>query len=98
MGELPGGPKLCLPVRLVNLMYVNTWKRTRLVLNSFWSRAWYMVRINPVFVLLWWLFWTVPLTIGFWMYLTDRGLVWQRTEKIAKHRGLVVGREERVSV
>ncbi len=82
-------------VTSLTMMYVNTWKRTRLVLDSFWSRAWYMVRINPLFVLLWWIFWTVPLTIGFWMYLTDRGLVWQRTEKLAKHRGLVLDRIER---
>jgi hypothetical protein len=77
------------------VLYVNTWKRTRLVLDSFWLRAWYMVRINPVFILLWWLFWTVPLTIGLWMYLMDKGLVWQRTEKLAKHRVLVLDRIER---
>src|SRR5882757_2605679 len=84
----------CLIVSL-GVLYVNTWKRTRLVLDSFWLRAWYMVRINPVFILLWWLFWTVPLTIGLWMYLMDKGLVWQRTEKLAKHRVLVLDRIER---
>jgi hypothetical protein len=54
-----------------------------------------MVRINPLFILLWWLFWTVPLTIGFWMFLTDKGLIWQRTEKLARHRVLVLDRIER---
>ena len=84
----------CLATSL-SLLYVNTWKRTRLVLDSFWLRVWYMVRINPLFILLWWLFWTVPLTIGFWMFLTDKGLIWQRTEKLARHRVLVLDRIER---
>ena len=82
-------------VTSLSLLYLNTWKRTRLVLDSFWRRAWYMVRVNPVFVLLWWLFWTVPLTIGLWWFLMDKGLVWQRTEKQAKHRGVVLDRIER---
>ena len=82
-------------VTSLSLLYLNTWKRTRLVLDSFWLRVWYMVRINPLSILLWWLFWTVPLTIGFWMFLTDGGLVWQRTEKLARHRDLVLDRIER---
>jgi len=82
-------------VTSLSLLYVNTWTRTRLVLDNFWLRAWYMVRINPVFILLWWLFWTVPLTIGLWMFMLDKGLVWQRTEKLAKHRALVLDRIER---
>lgn len=85
---------VCLVASLGQL-YVSTWKRTRLVLDSFWRRAWYMVRINPLFILLWWLFWTVPLTIGLWMFMMDKGLVWQRTEKLARHRGLVLDRIER---
>jgi len=82
-------------VTSLSLLYVNTWTRTRLVLDNFWLRAWYMVRINPVFILVWWLFWTVPLTIGLWMFMLDKGLVWQRTEKLAKHRALVLDRIER---
>ena len=75
--------------------YINTWKRTRLVLTSFWARAYYMLRINPIFMMLWWFWWTVPLIIGFYMFLRDKGLVWERTEKLDKNRELV---QERIQL
>ncbi len=76
----------------LSAFYINTWKRTRLVLTSFWARVYYMLRINPVFIMLWWFWWTVPLTIGFYMFLRDKGLVWERTEKLDKNRNLVYER------
>jgi cellulose synthase/poly-beta-1,6-N-acetylglucosamine synthase-like glycosyltransferase len=84
----------CLIVSL-GFLYRNTWKRTRLVLDSFWDRAYYMLRINPVAIMLWWWFWIVPLTIGFYMFLTNGGKVWQRTEKLDKNHTLVRVRLDR---
>ncbi len=68
-------------------LYRSTWKRTALVLDSVWARLWYMLRVNPLFLMVWWLVWLVPLFIGLRMYLRDEGLIWERTEKIdANHR------------
>ena len=70
-------------------LYVHTWKRTALVLEGFWPRLKYMLRINPLFIALWWVVWLVPLAIGFWMYLHDKGQVWDRTEKVNANRNLI---------
>jgi cellulose synthase/poly-beta-1,6-N-acetylglucosamine synthase-like glycosyltransferase len=70
-------------------LYANTWRRSGLVLTRWIDRVWYMLRINPVFALIWWFFWLIPLTIGFRMYLRDEGLAWQRTEKIDANRALI---------
>ena len=74
-------------------LYVNTWKRTGLVLEKFWPRVGYMLRINPVFVAVWWVLWLIPLAIGFYMYLRDRGQVWERTEKINANQSLFAYRQ-----
>lgn len=70
-------------------LYASTWRRTALVLDRWTDRVWYMVRVNPLFAMLWWIFWIVPLAIGLRMFLSDGGLVWQRTEKIDANRTLV---------
>lgn len=70
-------------------LYVRTWRRTGLVLDAFWPRVKYMLRINPVFVAIWWVVWLIPLWIGFWMYLRDRGQVWERTEKVNANQALI---------
>lgn len=70
-------------------LYINTWKRTRLVETSFWRRAYFMVRVNPLFLMLWWTFWTLPLAIGLRMWRRDEGLVWERTLKLDRNRELV---------
>lgn len=69
--------------------YWNTWKRTKLVLDSFGKRLYYMLRINPLNMMCWWLFWVVPLFIGYNMYRKDKGLIWERTEKLDKNRELI---------
>lgn len=76
---------------LVSLVpiYVNTWRRTALVFNRWPDRARYMLRVNPLFMLVWWTLWIVPLALGFRMFVSDGGLVWQRTEKIDANRDLV---------
>ena len=70
-------------------LYARTWRRTGLVLNRWIDRVWYMVRVNPISLMIWWVIWIIPLVIGFVMYLRDGGLVWQRTEKVDANHELV---------
>jgi hypothetical protein len=56
-----------------------------------------MLRVNPVFLWVYWLWWSVPIAVGFGMYLRDGGQVWERTEKVDAIHELVrevVKREE----
>jgi cellulose synthase/poly-beta-1,6-N-acetylglucosamine synthase-like glycosyltransferase len=76
-------------VAAITASYVNTWKRTGLVLGSTSARLAYMFRINPVFLAAWWVIWLAPLLLGFWMFVRDRGLVWERTEKVNANRALI---------
>lgn len=76
-------------VVMLLIMYWSTWKRSALVLGSVRSRLWYLLRVNPVFLSIWWLVWLVPLWIGYRMYVHDRGLVWERTEKINANEPLM---------
>ena len=62
-------------------LYVNTWGRTRLVFTRWRDGAWYMLRVNPLSLMIWWFLWIVPLAIGFRMYLRDEGLAWERPRK-----------------
>jgi len=71
------------------MLYTSTWRRTALVCTRWRDRAWYMIRVNPVSIMIWWLLWIVPLTIGLRMYLLDEGLAWQRTEKIDANKLLI---------
>ena len=73
----------------MSALYARTWLRTALVLGSRRARIAYMLRVNPLFVAIWWGVWLIPLAIGFWMYLHDRGRVWERTEKIDANRILI---------
>jgi hypothetical protein len=73
----------------LSFLYARTWARTKLVLPSTRERLWYMLRINPVSAMLWWVIWLIPLAIGLWMFLRDEGQVWERTEKIDANRVLV---------
>jgi cellulose synthase/poly-beta-1,6-N-acetylglucosamine synthase-like glycosyltransferase len=74
---------------LMVLLYANTWKRTGLVLRRWPARVWFMLRVNPISLLLWWFLWLIPLAIGLWMYVRDEGLAWQRTEKIDANKLLI---------
>lgn len=76
-------------------LYVNTWGRTRLVLERRRDRIAYMLRVNPLFILVWWVIWLVPLWLGFWMYLRGGGLVWERTEKINANEALIVSQAQK---
>jgi hypothetical protein len=70
-------------------LYMRTWTRTGLVLERTSERIGYMLMVNPIFVMVWWCMWIIPLTLGFVMYLKDSGQVWQRTEKIDANNRLV---------
>jgi cellulose synthase/poly-beta-1,6-N-acetylglucosamine synthase-like glycosyltransferase len=80
---------LCAFGASMTCLYVRTWQRSALVLPRWQDRVWYLLRVNPLFVLVWWLIWLIPIWIGFRMYLRDEGLVWERTEKTDANHGLV---------
>jgi glycosyltransferase XagB len=65
------------------------WILSRLVLADRRARLLYVVRVNPLFVLGYWLFWTISLVIGIQMFIRDKGLVWERTEKVDANHDLV---------
>ena len=73
----------------MTILYVRTWRRTALVLDLRSERILYMLRVNPISLMIWWVLWIIPLFIGFYMYLSDGGLVWQRTEKVDANHKLV---------
>jgi hypothetical protein len=58
-------------------------------MDTTWQRIRYMLRINPIFLGLWWMFWTIPLWIGYRMYRHNLGLVWERTLKKDDNKLLV---------
>jgi cellulose synthase/poly-beta-1,6-N-acetylglucosamine synthase-like glycosyltransferase len=73
----------------LTLLYINAWKRTGLVCTRWQDRVWYMIRLNPISAIIWWILWIIPIFIGFRMYLLDEGLAWQRTEKIDANKMLI---------
>ena len=78
----------CFAISLT-VLYARTWSRTALVLDRWTDRVWYMLRINPISALIWWVLWIVPLFIGFRMFFRGEGLIWERTEKIDANHKLV---------
>ena len=64
-------------------------RQTRLIFPTRRERATFMLRVNPVFVLAYWVWWAIPLAIGFWMYVTDGGQRWERTPKLDANHDLV---------
>lgn len=80
---------------LITFVYANTWNRTGIVCKKQSSRIAYMLRVNPIFLWVYWLIWCVPIVIGFVMFLFDKGKVWQRTEKLDRNHKLVRGSSDR---
>ena len=70
-------------------LYVSTWRRTAMVLDNRRDRIAYMLRVNPLFIMIWWVVWLIPLALGLRMVLRDGGRVWERTEKINANEELV---------
>lgn len=62
--------------------------RTFLVLETWRARLWYMLRVNPLTAIFWWMLWLIPLCSGFNMFCRDGGLVWIRTTKVNAHASL----------
>lgn len=68
-------------ISLLNI-YVGAWRMIKMVLPDVGKRVLYMLRVNPLFLLAFWLWWLVPLWIGWRMYRKDLGLTWERTIKV----------------
>lgn len=67
----------------------NAWRRTGLVLDSTPARLLYLFRTNPLFSMVWGVIWLAPLALGFWMFVRDRGHVWERIEKVNANKVLI---------
>lgn len=70
-----------LDMAVVSYGLVRAWKLIHPVLPRTRDRIRFLVRVNPLFLHAYWLWWSIPLLIGFWMFLRDGGLAWERTEK-----------------
>ncbi len=70
-------------------IYYAAWSRSRMVLSNYGSRLRFMARVNPLFLVFYWILWLLPMGIGLSMFLADGGLVWQRTEKVDANHDLV---------
>jgi cellulose synthase/poly-beta-1,6-N-acetylglucosamine synthase-like glycosyltransferase len=53
------------------------------------DRVGFVLRVNLLFVLVYWLWWVIPLAKGFSMFIRDEGLVWERTEKRDANNALI---------
>jgi hypothetical protein len=80
---------IALAVVVVGIGQRAAFRQTKLIFASRRERVAFMLRVNPVFVLVYWIWWSVPLAIGFYMYLADKGLRWERTPKIDANHDLV---------
>ena len=96
LGESPL-PDWTTPLVIANLVcfaavmakiYAGAWRMAANVLSRR-QRIWYMVRVNPISLILFWCLWIVPLWLGWRMYRKDSGLVWERTEKINANKDLL---------
>ena len=84
-------PTWTIPLCLTNLTlagfmlttnYYTAWVRSGLVLDTLRDRVLFMVRVSLPALIFYWMIWAVPIVIGINMFLHDRGLVWERTEKV----------------
>lgn len=80
---------IALYVIVMGQAYWSAWKRTKLVLSTISSRVWYMVRINPLVLFLYYILWSVPIAVGFGMFIADKGKAWVRTQKVDADRRFV---------
>lgn len=76
-------------VLILGRIYRVAWVRSGFVLTTGRQRALFLLRANPVFLVLYWVLWLVPLAMGFTMFVRDRGLTWQRTDKVDANHDLV---------
>lgn len=87
-----GSATTVLAVALMLYSWHRAWVCTARVLPDRGDRLRYFLRVNPIFVILYWLWWTIPLVIGFVMFVRDHGLTWERTEKRDANHELIRSR------
>jgi cellulose synthase/poly-beta-1,6-N-acetylglucosamine synthase-like glycosyltransferase len=75
--------------RILVFNWVNAYEVSGLVLGSRRDRWRFALRVNPLFVMAYWIFWSVSLLIGIQMFIRDKGLTWERTEKVDANHELV---------
>lgn len=80
---------IALMVVVVSLSQRAALRQTRLFLVHRRERVKLMLRVNPIFVFAFWIWWAIPLAIGFSMFVRDTGLRWERTRKIDANHTLV---------
>lgn len=73
----------------LSLLYWSVWERTALVLERKRDRLRYLLRCNPLALIIWGFIWIIPLVIGWRMSRNDSGLVWERTEKVDANARLI---------
>jgi len=76
-------------VAILTFNWINACRVSRLVLTDRGKRLLFAFRVNPLLIMVYWLFWNVSLLIGIEMFFRDKGLVWERTEKIDANHSLV---------
>jgi len=69
--------------------YASAWDKIGLVLPDKWDKIRFLLRVNPLFLWVYWTIWVIPMVIGFKMFLSEGGLIWQRTKKIDANHDLV---------
>lgn len=74
--------------------YIVAWTKSKIVLPGRLARLWYILRVNPLFLLVFWFIWIIPFWLGWRMYRNDTGLTWERTHKVNANNDIV--REGRV--
>lgn len=80
---------LVLVVCFMSVFYMTAWKRMRYVLRRPLDRVRYILTINLFVLLVYWMVWSLPVVIGFAMFLTGKGNVWRRAQKVDANRELV---------
>jgi cellulose synthase/poly-beta-1,6-N-acetylglucosamine synthase-like glycosyltransferase len=76
-------------VIVMGIIYTRTWKRTKMVIDSGWRRFVYVLWVNPFTYFVYTLLWCIPIIIGFFLFIANRGKAWKRTEKVDADRAYV---------
>jgi hypothetical protein len=72
---------ICSAIIMLITFFFLVWSRLSLVLGNYRERIWYVLKVNPITCMIWWLFWIVPLWLGFYTFIKYKGHVWIRTKK-----------------
>ena len=74
---------------MIAWFYIVAWRKTKIVLPSRLARLWYLIRVNPLSLFVFWFIWIIPFWQGWRMYRQDSGLVWDRTDKIDANNEII---------